>query len=378
MWPLIILALFGNVALADVDECKACTQMAQFVQYNKGGGYDAVLKSATDSLKLYSPEDRQFLTTVLRYNFRKLYLDVNDARAGMSAASTCADMGYCDYANEYPPPFPINKQFGDVWDEHSQIKDTRDKTIIVLHDTEVNTMNGTIQVLKDRGLSVTYAVDINGDIYQFVRDFRRAWQAGSGIWNGDGCNVADTNTRSVGIETVNHGNAPFPPAQINAIHTLIDYLRAKWHVDPQNIIAHHENSPDYKFDISGYFSWKDMYDGFGVLKGVWQTTVSNPNDVVLNATIQNPTLLQQVQTMLFNHGYGTLKIGEAYNNGSVTTAQAVQSFNRKYCPEVFKLEDMRPDGTQIVLPENQQVYALTLARLQWFRDNQAQQTCRNY
>ncbi|CAJ0949542.1 unnamed protein product, partial [Mesorhabditis belari] len=379
---VIFLFLLYDVELA-VNQCNTCIRMSQFVQTLKGKDYATVNQAAKDSLSYYTEEDRQFMTTVLQYNFRKFYWDINDGAGGMSVVSTCADMGYCDLPQEFAPSLPISPQFDLFWQNHSALKNTRDKTIIVLHDTETPTLQETVEVLRDRGLSVTYIVDIDGQVYQYVRDHRRAWHAGSGIWRGDGCDYDDTNTRSVGIETVNHGNQPFPSAQVRGIYHLIDYLRLKWHVDPWNIIAHHENGPDYKYDISGYFSWKGLYDYLGYFKDLWKTKLSKEDQskVLLSATITNDALKTQVQQYLFDHGYGTVNVGDPYDSttkGKVTTAMAIQSFNRKFCPEVFILEDMTDQGNQIINPLNQQVYGLTLERLQWFAANQPQRKCVNY
>ncbi|CAJ0949501.1 unnamed protein product, partial [Mesorhabditis belari] len=147
--------------------------------------------------------------------------------------------------------------------ETKRFRNTRDKTIIVLHDTETGSLQETIAALEDEGLSVTYIVDIDGQVYQYVRDSRRAWHAGSGIWRGDG--------------------------QL----------------------------------------WKDLWTS--------KMTYENQSKVLLNATIKDDNLKTQVQQLLYNHGYGTVNVGDPYDSttkGKVTTAMAIQSFNRKFCPEV--------------------------------------------
>lgn len=82
------------------------------------------------------------------------------------------------------------------------------------------------------------------------------------------------------------------------------------------IKAHHENSPWQKYDISGYFSWKPLYDEFNQNQGLWKSnlTAAQQKEVVLSDKVtvwktfkefsggnyfQNAALLKQVQQMLY-------------------------------------------------------------------------------
>ncbi|CAJ0943828.1 unnamed protein product, partial [Mesorhabditis belari] len=382
MTRLSWLILVVTIQLTIADDCDLCHKMAQYVLSFKGQAYADVKAKAISSIRTFPTSDQPFLNNLISYNFRKLYMDVNSAASGMTPSTSCSDMGFCDTKDEFKAPFTIVDYKASFWDDHSAVKNTRDKTIIVVHHTVDPTLPDTILSLKNAGLSVQYIVDRDGKIYRLVDDYRRAYHAGAGIWRGDGCTVDDTNTRSVGIETVNTGGEPYPDVQVKALHQLISYLRTKWHVEPQNIIAHHENSPWQKYDISGYFSWKSLYDEFKENVGLWKSnlTAAQQKEVVLSDKVKNATLLKEVQQKLYEYGHGYIVVGDPYSTSAtskVTTALAIQAFNRKFCPEVFILESVK-NGNEVTHAENLQTYKLTVERLNWLHAHTKLPNCTNY
>ncbi|CAJ0943843.1 unnamed protein product, partial [Mesorhabditis belari] len=343
MTRLSWLILAVTIQLTIADDCDLCHKMAQYVLSFKGQAYADVKAKAISSIRTFPTSDQPFLNNLISYNFRKLYMDVNSAASGMTPSTSCSDMGFCDTKDEFKAPFTIFDYKSSFWDDHSAVKNTRDKTIIVVHHTVDPTLPDTILSLKNAGLSVQYIVDRDGKIYRLVDDYRRAYHAGAGIWRGDGCTVDDTNTRSVGIETVNTGGEPYPDVQVKALHQLISYLRTKWHVEPQNIIAQQK-------------------------------------EVVLSDKVKNATLLKEVQQKLYEYGHGYIVVGDPYSTSAtskVTTALAIQAFNRKFCPEVFILESVK-NGNEVTHAENLQTYKLTVERLNWLHAHTKLPNCTNY
>ncbi|CAJ0578571.1 unnamed protein product, partial [Mesorhabditis spiculigera] len=378
-WLLLLAIIYTASA---VDECGLCVKMAQYVVSLEGQTYANAKAKAEASLKNFNAADKDFLSTLIKLGFRKLYMDANHKATGMNTGTTCADLGYCDSKGGFKPTgFSIVDSENSFWNSHSQINNVRDKTIIVVHHTVDATLKDSLAAMEKSGLSVQYIVDRDGKIYRLVDDFHRAWHAGAGVWRGDGCAVDDTNSRSVGIETVNTGGEPFPAVQVKALHELIGYLRTKWHVAPQNIIAHHENSPWQKYDISGYFSWKSLYDEFGEVKALWTTKLSpaEQKEVVVSGKKPNAAVLKEVQQKLYDIGHGWVHVGDGYETSTtkVTTAMAIQSFNRKWCPEIFIKESVK-NGEEVLHWENTQTYKLTIERLNWLHTNLKIPGCTNY
>ncbi len=137
---------------------------------------------------------------------------------------------------------------------------------VVIHYTDVATMEETLQILTDpkREVSSHYAIDEDGTIYQLVADENRAWHAGPSTFEGQD----NVNHFSIGIELQNGGYhagyaltgvwPPFPDAQIEALKQLLKVLVAKFSIPPSRIIGHEEIAPGRKIDPGPAFPWKKI------------------------------------------------------------------------------------------------------------------------
>lgn len=137
---------------------------------------------------------------------------------------------------------------------------------VVLHFTDVATMEEALQILTDpkRKVSSHYAIDEDGTIYQLVDDEKRAWHAGSSSWKGQD----NVNHFSIGIELQNGGYhagyalrgvwPPFPENQINALKELLKMLRAKFSIPLERIIGHEDIAPGRKIDPGPAFPWNKI------------------------------------------------------------------------------------------------------------------------
>ncbi len=137
---------------------------------------------------------------------------------------------------------------------------------VVLHYTDVATMEEALQLLTDpaREVSSHYAIDEDGTTYQLVDDEKRAWHAGPSSWEGQD----NVNHFSIGIELQNGGYfagyaltgvwPKFPDAQIDALKKLLDQLMEKHPITFNRIIGHEDIAPGRKIDPGPAFPWEKV------------------------------------------------------------------------------------------------------------------------
>ncbi|VTM15922.1 N-acetylmuramoyl-L-alanine amidase AmiD precursor [Raoultella terrigena] len=100
-------------------------------------------------------------------------------------------------------------------------------------------------------------------IWQLVPEEDLAWHAGISFWRGS-TRINDT---SIGIELENRGwqkaagvksFTPFSPAQIDALIPLAKDIIARYHIAPQNVVAHADIAPQRKDDPGPLFPWRQL------------------------------------------------------------------------------------------------------------------------
>lgn len=125
--------------------------------------------------------------------------------------------------------------------------------ILVIHYTAMNTGIEAVDWLcsEEAGVSAHYVIDKDGTSWQLVEEHNRAWHAGAGAWG----SVADVNSRSIGIELDNTGDAAFPEAQIAALLPLVESICRRWAIPPQRVIGHSDLAPARKIDPGRLFPW---------------------------------------------------------------------------------------------------------------------------
>lgn len=152
--------------------------------------------------------------------------------------------------------------------------------MIVLHATATDTLEKTFYYLIEKEeqprVSAHYVIDRDGTIYQLVDDSKRAWHAGIGQW---GTVTADLNSHSIGIEFQCPAAGPqafgeFTPAQIDAGRTLCKHLMTKYHIAPQNVVAHSDIAPDRKYDPGLTFPFEQFW-----LAGICDNPMRRPLDI---------------------------------------------------------------------------------------------------
>lgn len=128
--------------------------------------------------------------------------------------------------------------------------------LIVLHYTAMPTCAEARARLCDPAAEVSahYLVSEAGEAEALVPEEARAWHAGAGAWGG----VADVNSRSIGIELANPGDAPFPEPQMAALEVLLAGVMARWDIPPRRVIGHSDLAPGRKRDPGCRFDWRRL------------------------------------------------------------------------------------------------------------------------
>lgn len=128
--------------------------------------------------------------------------------------------------------------------------------MIVLHHTAMESCDAALHRLCDPSAEVSchYLISERGEVLQLVEETRRAWHAGAGRWGA----VTDVNSRSIGIELANTGDAPYPERQMAALERLLPGIMRRWSIRPERVIAHSDMAPERKADPGGRFDWRRL------------------------------------------------------------------------------------------------------------------------
>ncbi|EOL1484852.1 N-acetylmuramoyl-L-alanine amidase AmiD [Escherichia coli] len=141
--------------------------------------------------------------------------------------------------------------------------------VLVIHYT-ADDFDSSLATLTDKQVSSHYLVPAvppryNGKprIWQLVPEQELAWHAGISAWRG----ATRLNDTSIGIELENRGwqksagvkyFAPFEPAQIQALIPLAKDIIARYHIKPENVVAHADIAPQRKDDPGPLFPWQQL------------------------------------------------------------------------------------------------------------------------
>lgn len=128
--------------------------------------------------------------------------------------------------------------------------------MIVLHYTAMRDCQAALDRLcaPEFEVSAHYLIGADGTIIQMVDEARRAWHAGAGRW-GD---VADVNSRSIGIELDNDGQSVFVEPQMRALERLLTGVMRRWSIRPERVVGHSDTAPDRKVDPGPHFDWQRL------------------------------------------------------------------------------------------------------------------------
>lgn len=150
--------------------------------------------------------------------------------------------------------------------------------LVVIHFTAMPTCAEAAARLCDPAAEVSahYLIAESGEIAALVPEELRAWHAGAGAWGG----CQDVNSRSIGVELANTGDAPFPERQMATLERLLADLLHRWQIPPERVIAHSDMAPGRKADPGPRFDWQRL-----ALQGlsVWPGTSAEAADFAASA-----------------------------------------------------------------------------------------------
>ncbi len=128
--------------------------------------------------------------------------------------------------------------------------------LVVIHYTAMPSCAAARARLCDPAheVSAHWLIAEDGTPEALVDESLRAWHAGAGAWGG----AADVNSRSIGIELANSGDAPFPEPQMAALERLLGQILTRWHIPPEGVIAHSDMAPARKRDPGPRFDWRRL------------------------------------------------------------------------------------------------------------------------
>lgn len=135
--------------------------------------------------------------------------------------------------------------------------------IVIIHHTAQDSIEQTLRTftLTRTQVSSHYVIGRDGETYQMLNDYLRAWHAGNSRWG----KIRDINSHSIGIELDNNGFEPFSEVQIESLLNLLDTLKTNYRIAETNFIGHADIAPTRKQDPSVHFPWKLLAEkGFGV------------------------------------------------------------------------------------------------------------------
>ncbi len=196
--------------------------------------------------------------------------------------------------------------------------------MLVLHYTGMDTAEAAIDLLRrpEAEVSAHYVVLEDGGILQMVPEAARAWHAGRSRWEG----IADTNSRSIGIEIVNPGHSgglpPYPPAQVAAVAALSADIVARQRIRADRVLAHSDVAPARKDDPGEHFPWEALHAA-GV--GHLVPEVPAAGGRFLMPGDGGPPV-EALQALLALYGYDIAVTG----NYDLETEQVVRAFQRHF------------------------------------------------
>jgi N-acetylmuramoyl-L-alanine amidase len=144
--------------------------------------------------------------------------------------------------------------------------DLRKPNFVIIHHTAQNGCPETLHTFTTvkSQVSAHYVICKDGTVHHMLNDYLRAWQAGLSKWG----NNTDINSSSIGIELDNNGFEYFTDSQISSLLILLDTLKNKYRIPPENFIGHGDIAPGRKVDPNWRFPWKTLADhGFGIWYG---------------------------------------------------------------------------------------------------------------
>src|ERR1700682_3472712 len=141
----------------------------------------------------------------------------------------------------------------------------------------------------------------DGYILQCVPEARRAWHAGTAVWESE----SDINSCSIGIEIANpghsHGYPDFPKRQISAVPALCRSIFTRYRIPAWRVLGHSDIAPARKQDPGEKFPWRLLHES-GI--GLWVPPAPIIEDHPFFALGDSNLAIADLQAKLTGIGYG--------------------------------------------------------------------------
>ena len=195
---------------------------------------------------------------------------------------------------------------------------------LVIHYTEMESEIAAIQRLCDPSaiVSAHYVIAKSGEIFQLVKDGKRAHHAGESSWHGR----SNVNDFSIGIELDNNGNEPFSLPLMNSLISLSVNLIKKYQIKPHNIVAHSDIAPLRKIDPGIHFDWSFLAEhNIGLMP---EMSLFKPSG--------KPRDFKNIARLLSNFGYEAALV-ENYDEKMI---KCLEAFSVHFLQEHFQEENL--------------------------------------
>lgn len=156
---------------------------------------------------------------------------------------------------------------------------------IIIH-CSIGTADEQIKNLDELGLSVHYILGRNQKITEVLPPKKAAFHAGRSRWLQS--RQKSLNDCSIGIEietlTLGQSSKDYTRGQMKKLYELLEELTLKYHIRPENILAHSDIAPTRKPDPGVSFPWKKLIrHGFGVWYNLRDISKETNETKLLNA-----------------------------------------------------------------------------------------------
>ena len=203
-------------------------------------------------------------------------------------------------------------------------------SLLILHYTGMKTGAEALERMRDPQAKVSahYMVEEDGQIFQLVDEYKRAWHAGVSEWQGE----TNINSNSIGIEIVNGGHdwpnengalPDFPDVQINAVIALSKDILSRH--SPLTVLGHSDIATARKIDPGENFPWQGLAAA-GL--GYWPDVQSEDRRILFEAGSRDRGVAI-VQRGLAHIGYGARVTGVMDEN----TKLIIEAVQRRYRPD---------------------------------------------
>lgn len=197
-------------------------------------------------------------------------------------------------------------------------------TCVVLTYSVSQTLNQATTALQDRGASVHYIIDKDGEQYQYHNDLEsKAFFAGNSSWKGQ----KKVNDFGISIMFINNSETDFTPSQIRKVKECLADIKERYpDLNIKDDLVGLGEVAERHVAPGKLFPWKDLAEaGFGKFI---DTTKEQQENILIRKDDQGARV-SEVQLQLKNHGYNISVDRQCGNK----TVKWFEKFNARYVPE---------------------------------------------